>query len=266
MKIELPTFKIRASAASEIMTGNIGLTPTQEKTLKGLEQKEKLTDNQQKTLEELTFKRDNPELPKTVTSYLEQWMMEKIYNRTKEIRSKYLEKGLIMEDWSIDFIAKMLNLGFLVKNTEQFEDEYKTGEPDILPPGSDTIIDAKNSWDFSTFPLLKEEVDPKYYAQGQVYMDLTGRKNFTVAYVLSDTPEHLITSEAAYYLRKNGYGSLEDNPEIVQSFFDKMTYGDVADELRIRTFDFAYEKEYIDELHKRVELCRNWIDKRLKSL
>lgn len=263
--MKLKEFKIRASQAGKIMTGTIGLTETQSKTLSDLWKKEKRTDKQTQTMLGLMDKRDNPVLPKTLTSYCDLWIKEQIYGRRKEINTKYMEKGKIQEDVSIDFIADQLEYGFLMKNTEQFEDEYKTGEPDVLP-SDDTIIDAKNSWDFSTFPLFAEDIDPDYYGQGQVYMDLASRSRYKLAYVLSDTPEHLIKSEASYYLRKNGYGMLEDNPEVLEEFTKRMTYSDIDDKYKIKVFEFEYDRNYIEDLHYRVGLCRKYIKEKTKDL
>ena len=64
-------FKIRASAAGQIMTGTIGLTETQNKEFIKLSEKEKLTDIQNARLMELTNKREHPELPQTLKSYCE---------------------------------------------------------------------------------------------------------------------------------------------------------------------------------------------------
>ena len=54
-------------------------------------------------------------LSKTTKSYLQEWVKEQIYKRKKTISSKYLEKGLIMEDNSLDYIAENLGYGMLKK-------------------------------------------------------------------------------------------------------------------------------------------------------
>lgn len=274
MQVKLPKFKIRASAASKIMTGTVGLTESQQKELDSLNDRKKdaeagvegvkpLTATMEKKRKELFEKYTNPVLPKTLTSYCDTWIKEQLYSRRKEFRSKYTDKGNIVEDNSLDFIGEQIG-EILVKNEESFEDEYKTGTPDALPVG--LVVDAKSSWDCFTFPLFMEEPDPDYYGQGQVYMDLTGVHKYKLCYTLMDTPDHLIEREAAYYLRENGYGFLEDNEDILQEFKDKMTYGEIPDELRIKVFDFEYDPEYIKELHKRVELCRGYINEKIKEL
>ena len=63
-------------------------------------------------------------LSKTTISFLEEWKKEQIYNRRKEIFSKYLDKGNAVEVESLDFIAKELEYSNLVKNEKSFENDY----------------------------------------------------------------------------------------------------------------------------------------------
>jgi hypothetical protein len=125
-------FKIRSSAIGKIMAGQIGLTEKQKVDFKILSEKEKLTEKQSITLEALRHKKDNPELPEGAKTYCKIWLKEQILNRGVDFGSKYTEKGNVMEDDSIDFIAKMLKYGMLLKNPVHFENEYITGTPDIL--------------------------------------------------------------------------------------------------------------------------------------
>ena len=216
-KITPGSFKIRASAASQIM-GQRGLGKTGE-------------------------------------NFVKTWLKEQLYGRTKEIKSKYLDKGNICEDNSLDYIAEQLGYGVLVKNEESFENDYFKGTPDIVL--NDHLIDVKNSWDPFTFPLFEKEINQAYYAQGQVYMSLTGRKSYKLIYVLSDTPDHLIQKEAYFYCKDNGYDELD--PDIEREYFEKMTYKDIPDNLKIKVFEFDYDTEYLGKLQERVLMCRDLI-------
>jgi len=110
-------------------------------------------------------------LGKTGESYLQQWTKEQLYGRRKFMTNKYVEKGLIMEDASLDYIAEHLGYGMLVKNEDYFENEYFTGTPDVIL--NNHLIDVKNSYDCFTFPLFFNGVPNKdYYWQAQVYMAL----------------------------------------------------------------------------------------------
>ena len=114
-------------------------------------------------------------LSETTKSYIKEWLIEQIYGIRKEIKSKYLDKGNKLEDTAIDKAIEWLDLDFVMKNEESFEDEFFTGTPDIIT--NDEILDTKCSWDAYSFPLFDKELPNKdYFYQMQVYMHLTGKK------------------------------------------------------------------------------------------
>jgi len=257
-------FKIRCSAISQIMGGTNDLTDNQIKTIEDYSSREKLTIKQAETLNNLIEKRDTPPpLLQTAKTYCDNWIKEQLYNRRKEFTSKMTDKGLIMEDNSIDFIADQLGYGFLIKNEEYFPGKFMHGTPDVILP--DTVIDVKNSWDCFTFPLLDDEIpNNAYWWQGQGYMHLTGRKHYKLIYVLSDTPEHLIAREAYWYAKNNGYE--EVSTEIFNEFMDKMTYSDIPDKYKLKKFEFDYEPEAIEKIESQVIKCRNYINSKIANL
>jgi hypothetical protein len=261
--MKVKKFKIRASAIGNIMAGSIGLTENQELKYKELCKKEKLTENQSKEKISLKVKKNNPELPEGTKTHCRNWLKGQILNRRRDISNKFTEKGNIMEDESIDFIAKMLNYGMLIKNEEYFNNNYIEGTPDILV-GSDEVIDAKNSWSHETFPLLETTPTTNdYYWQGQGYLDLTNRTHFKLIYVLSDTPEHLIERQARQYCINNGYEELD--MEIYQRFLDDMTYDDIEDKYKIKSFYYERNDSDIQAIYKRVKLCRKYIKTLIES-
>jgi len=199
--------------------------------------------------------RENGELSQTTKSYCELWLKEQLYSRKKEFTNKYTEKGNICEDNSLDFIASQLDLGFLFKNEDYFENEYLTGTPDV---NMNFLIDVKNSWDCFTFPLFDDKIDPKYYAQGQGYMDLTGKNEYKLIYVLSDTPEHLINREAYYFAKNNGFDEIDE--DIYSEIKKYMTYSDVPDNLKIKIFEFKKDEDYIKSVYEQVKKCRKYIN------
>lgn len=172
-------------------------------------------------------------MAKTVKSFLHDWIKESIYGQRKEISSKYISKGLEFEDMAIDKAIEWLDLPFALKNKQRFTDDFFTGEPDLIL--SDTVIDIKNSWDCWTFPLFENEIPTAdYFFQVQVYMHLTGKKKASVVYVLLNTPETFNT------------------PEI--------DYSNVDVKYRIKSFNFEYQPDIIEELQKRVIFAREYIN------
>lgn len=172
-------------------------------------------------------------LSETTKTYLQNWVKEAIYGHRIQINSKYIDKGLEFEDMAIDKAIEWLDLPFAIKNSKRFEDDYFTGEPDLLL--SDTVLDIKNSWDFSTFPLFEDDIPTKgYYYQLQVYMHLTGIKKAKLVYVLLNTPET--------------YNSME------------IDYSNVDKKYRIKCYDFEYNVEVIEQLKQRVIESRNYLN------
>ncbi len=197
-------------------------------------------------------------LGQTGLTYCETWLKEQLYSRKKEFSNKYTQKGNIVEDNSLDYIAEQLGFGMLLKNERHYENEFMTGTPDVVL--KNLIIDVKNSWDAFTFPLFSDEVpNDSYYYQAQCYMELTGIDHFKLVYVLSDTPDHLIFREAKKYCYENGFDELDQ--DIYDEFFNKMTYSDVPDSLKIKVFDIEKNETVIELIKQRVIECRQHISK-----
>jgi len=192
----------------------------------------------------------------TGETYLKNWCKSKIFNRSIDIKSKFLSKGSIVEYESIGTLSEYLGIE-LYKNKQFFENEYLMGTPDIIL--EDMIIDIKNSWDFSTFPFFDKKIENESYIyQLQGYMELTGKRKAQLIYILSDTPDFLIEKEAMMYIRSQGYEELD--LDIYDKFHAKMTYSDIEISKRIKVFEIEYNSEIIESIYNRVQLCRNYID------
>jgi len=195
-------------------------------------------------------------ISKTTQTYLEQWIKEQVYKRQKDFSSKYTEKGIEMEDKSIEFLSQHLDIGMIFKNEQSFGDEFMTGTPDIVL--TDCVIDVKNSWDCFTFPLLDTECpNSDYYWQLQGYMALTGKQNAKLVYTLMDSPQRLIDDE----IRRQGWkmGFIDIPIEFEQEIYRRMLYDDIPDSLKIKVFDIPRNDEDIAKIYAQVEVCRQYI-------
>lgn len=212
----------------------------------------------------MTNSRKKGELSKTAQSYCLNWIKEQpeFYGRKAFFSNKYTEKGLIVEDHALDFVAERLGYGMLIKNEEYFENDFLTGTPDNIQP--DHIIDVKSSWSWETFPIFENEPESPYIWQGLGYMELTGRKSHKVIYCLMNTPEHLIEREAYSWARRNGYEDIDT--EIYDRFRDRMTYDGVDDDKRLKVFEVEYDQYKVNEIQTRVEECREFINDVINSL
>ncbi len=204
----------------------------------------------------MTNDRSGKAMGETAKTACEIWVKEQIYGRRKEISTKYMEKGIIMEDDAIDLLASEYDLGFVLKNEKYYENEFIHGTPDIVL--SDKIIDVKCSYDCFSFPLFEKQIPTKaYYYQLQCYMHLTGLKQAWLAYMLMDTPTNIIEREARNYAYNNGFDEVDD--EMMQSFIARMTYGNIPTDKRIKLYEIDYDADVIKAIYNRVEQCREYI-------
>jgi len=203
----MKNFKIRASAAGKLMT------------------------NPRKKGEVLS---------ETTKSYLQEWTKEQIYGVRQVITSKYLTKGIEVEQDSINYAEKVLGWDLAVKNEESYEDDFFTGTPDVIFP-RDKVVDIKSSWDCFTFPLFSDDIPNKdYYYQLQVYMHLTGLKKAELVYVLMETPE-----------------------DLTHVYYD---YSQVDPKHRVRVFEVQYDEAVIQDLQQRVENARGYINNLMQTI
>lgn len=169
-------------------------------------------------------------------TYVKEKAIEQLYGYTKEIDSKYIDKGNFVEEDAINYYADYKG-DMYFKNEEHFENEYFTGTPDILL--ADRVVDIKCSWDCYTFPLFDEKIpNMDYYAQLQGYMYLTGRKHATLAYILMDTPDYIEETE--------------------------VTYKNLPAKLRVKEFHFDYDPDFIADIITKVEACQEYFNELIK--
>jgi hypothetical protein len=171
-------------------------------------------------------------LSQTTKSYLEEWVKEQIYGVKKQINSKYLQKGLALEDQAIEFYSVAMDKDFMIKNLDHFEDDFFTGTPDCMHEG--IVYDFKTSWDCFTFPLFDQEPDMWYYYQLQVYMHLTGLRKAKLVYTLQDTPDYLTHEEP-------------------------VSYAHVDNSYRVKEFEIDYDPIVIETAKAKVLECREYV-------
>lgn len=159
-----------------------------------------------------------------------------VYGYDEEISSKYMEKGILVEDHSIDLYNSVFFTNYQ-KNTERKTNDWITGECDIFTPAK--IIDIKSPWSLATFPATAQVGQDKTYEwQGRAYMWLWDVDLFEVAYCLVNTPEELI-----------GF----DQPEL--HYVDHIT-----PELRVTRVQYTRDKTLEEKIKARVEAANEYLD------
>jgi len=269
----MKTFRISPSNIYKIVTGETGLTENQTKELKefevrdiefGLGKSKPLTEIMRKKMEDLTYKRDNPQLPKGAISYLKEWYISKKYNRKKEWFSKFVDKGLAVESDGIDMLSIHLNEGVeLKKESKYFEKDFIHGFPDVLH--EDWVFDTKCVWDVFGFPFYEDEIpDEKYEWQMHGYMYLCDKENAAVVYCLIDTPKPLVDLDLKKLYFQSG-GKAEDwHPGMSDELRINYTFQDIPIEDRIKLYEFKKDKAKINLIIERVKMCRDYINKHFK--
>lgn len=244
--------------------GEIGRpTAKQLATLAELEAKPKLTEKQQATLLELQAKRDaKPSLSAGAKAYCKKWLKFQLFGKKADLSNKYTEKGVTMEGDAIAMVCRVHGLGNVVKNEQRYENDWAEGTPDML---YSKVGDTKCSWAIDTFPLFDGSIpDKRYEWQVQTYMWLTGLQQAEVHYCLVSTPEALIDYEANKVARAAGYDEVEY--ELYEEVRTRLTYDDIPEAYRIKTYQFDRDEVMIEQIKGQVELCRNYIETELLPL
>lgn len=258
--------KIRCHALGKIMTDSRdAITEKQLATIDELIVKQRtkpLTANQAEELERLIKKRDNPKLSTTCTDYLVELYLFLRYGRRKLIESKYLEKGLHVEEDSATVYSLVKSRPFF-KNSERFEDQDFIGLPDNVEP--DRVRDFKSSWDLITFTsAVVEPINALYEWQLRGYMQITGRKVADLCYVLVDTPAPLVQDEKKRLAWKMGLIDSDADPDYVKACAEidrNSTFADIPLAERVHEKTITHDPAKIIQARERVRLCREYMAK-----
>ncbi|MGJ7497503.1 hypothetical protein ACSFA8_20845 [Variovorax sp. RT4R15] len=128
-------------------------------------------------------------------TYIRELAAQEIFGVDFEVSSKQMEKGILVEQDSIDLLNRVRGLA-LVKNVERRSNDFITGECDLFDPAALRGHDVKSSWSVATFPIATVDCEDKLYEwQMRGYMALWDADEWEVNYCLVDTPERLVGFE-----------------------------------------------------------------------
>jgi hypothetical protein len=200
-------------------------------------------------------------LSQTAKTYIQELALEKKYGIRKEINSRYLDKGIEVEDESIILFEKVAGFDFLYKNTEYFENDYVKGTPDIIT--ATHVIDVKSSWSGSTFPWFETEIPNKdYFYQLQAYMWLTGVKSAILAFCLVDTPLDIVNDE----IRRIAWAKKVEEEEVEDEVRQQHEFSHIPMERRIKSFTFDYDPEVIEQMKVKIEHTREYFNQLMATI
>lgn len=274
MPQELFKFKIRCSGIGQIMTDGRGKTKAEklaalredfertkarhDELRDGLVSKQKLALKVQELYRQILETEQQPEqveISETAKTFCKNWLKNRLYDRRKEFKSKYTEKGNKVEFEAMQYAEQVFGWGFTTPCDEPKENDFMTGFCDILRHKANFVHDIKCSWDCYTFPLFESTIpDAEYEWQVLGYMHLYNVENASVIYCLMDMPEELLQKECHY---KYGYNFTKEQYEEMK---ERHTYSHLPDHLRIKEYKFTYDAEKIEKIKTRVAECQTYIN------
>lgn len=288
--LNFDNYLFRCSSLGKLMTGvKPALTPKQDVELARLLVKQKtnkITENQIILLGDLLSKKNaENDLSVTTKNYLKEIHKEVIFKRQTDLKNKFLEKGIQVEEQSLTLYSKVSNQ-IIFKNKDRFYNDFIEGEPDN---NNKIIRDVKSPWDYTTFPFYDNEIKNKdYICQLNGYMELTGLTNAELIYCLIDTPEKIINDELRRCDWKfnimDNEGNVRDNSidlvvEIVSNLIYTRQYlekycnenpsinidwfknfREIPENLRVKIFKIEKDDNLIKTIYEQIKKCRIYLN------
>lgn len=265
------------------MAGTVGLTDKQDQELAELIKRnldycnkvpgvKPLTDIMSQKVFDYQFEKENPELPQGAKSYCKKWLKEQLYQRWRDISSKYIEKGNLTEADGITLACVQLKLGMVKENTERKCNTAMNGMIDFIVDG--VVYDNKSSWDLETFPMFESSPKPEHEWQMQGYCELWDAPKAILTYTLNDAPEKIIWDAVKWYDDLAGRAEIVRNMVYTQKgweraallFFESLPinlypkFVPVPDEKRIKPFTVMRDNIKIGSIYHRVNMCNSYIN------
>lgn len=211
----------------------------------------------QETIDKLKLVKHIPHFSETAQARLSKIYTEVTTGRTKDIKAKYLEKGLAVEEQGITMYTMFTGKMFR-KNKIRKENEWIEGELDF--EDEEYTYDNKSPWDIFSFDQVAyKKLNPTYLWQQKGYMWLFGKKKGKLIYTLINTPRPLIEKEKIQ-LKYDFIGDANDLEEAYAEIEKNHIYDDLPLKRKIRIFDIELEDGDTDRIKKCIEDCRWYLN------
>ena len=218
----------------------------------------------------MTESKSKGDLSETTKAHLCDKFVSAKYGRETDIQSKYLKKGLAVEEDAITLYSLETKTLFK-KNEFTLSNRYIVGTPDLFTGSiiheAQCVIDVKSSWDiFTYFRAHRDKLNKMYYWQIMGYMALTGAQIGKIVYCLVNTPDPLLFDEMNRLKWKMGVLN-EDTDEVYQQAFKELErlakYEDIPRSERIHEIVVDRNDADIERIYERVKECRKWMNENL---
>lgn len=249
--------------------------------------KTKWTDTKQAEVDKLTKKMDGiDKLPDGAITKLEEIFDDIFWKRRKLLQNKYLEKGIMVEEDSLQLIGDV-DGDVYWKNDEQIENDYLQGMPDNI---TNRVRDAKSNYDYFTFKNADMISLYSWQIKGYIWILLSmGReieRTGELCYCLVNSPAHRIEAErksmwfamgqpefdeeryvkSASQLERNHIFDIakfkDENPH-----FDlvNIQWRNVPKHMRVKKFEVTLEDKDIEDMTRRSKMAKKWLLAREKE-
>jgi hypothetical protein len=184
------------------------------------------------------------QLSETAKSEIRKIAKEQFFGFSSSITTKPMLKGKDWEEESIALVNQVRGT-FYVKNKERFENEFLTGEPDIIL--DNMVIDVKTSWSLETFPATAEEgMNKDYMWQLMAYCWLLNKSHAELIYCMIDTDDTLLNDW--------------DN-----RFIHKVSHIDPEKRITVLRYEFAGE-HHIDQMKEKLTAANEYYSQYINEL
>lgn len=189
-------------------------------------------------------KTKSEQLSETAKSEIRKIAKEQFFGFSSTITTKPMLKGKDWEEESIALVNQVRGT-FYVKNKERFENEFLTGEPDIIL--DNMIIDIKTPWSLETFPATPDEgMNKDYMWQLMGYCWLLNKSDAELIYCMIDTDDTLLNDW--------------DN-----RFIHKVSHIDPAKRITVLRFTF-FGEHHIDQMKEKLIAANEYYSQYINEL
>lgn len=196
-------------------------------------------------------------LSETAKTYIQDLFKERELGIFKDFSSRYTDKGIENEDEAIQMASEVLNWEFVTKNETRFNNEWLTGEPDVL---TETLLaDIKCSWNGSTFPVFDDKLKNKdYYWQMMGYMMLTDMPQAELVYCLTNTPFQIVEDEVRRAHWK--LNLIDEDLDVREAVQASHNFDHIPNELRVKRFIVEKDEQAFEKIKEKVKLAREYYE------
>jgi hypothetical protein len=195
-------------------------------------------------------------LSDTAKTLIEDLWLYNTYGFRESIKNDYMDKGVEMEQESMQLAQDVLGGAFRSRYNKQLSNDYISGCPDIVL--TDCVEDIKTSWNLKTY--FNAEPTTMYKVQAQCYMWLTGVHSYRLIYALVPTPQDIISSQMQKL--SYAYGGNYDNLDYIAECQQIQRNNDLINEIpksdRIKVFEYTFDETLVESLKVKIEKARNY--------